>query len=79
MTESKQEILASSKRYAEAKGFALNSDEKILNAVIAGLAKNARQHGKPYCPCRALSGNEEEDTKNVCPDWDLNPGYWVAI
>ncbi len=67
LNDLEQKILENSKTYAEAKGFALNSDEKILNAVIAGLAKNARQHGKPYCPCRALTGSEEEDAKNVCP------------
>jgi len=53
--------------YAKSKGFALNPDKKVLTLVIAGLAKNEKDKGKPYCPCRALTGNPEEDSKNVCP------------
>jgi ferredoxin-thioredoxin reductase catalytic chain len=28
--------------------------------------ENEKEKGKRYCPCRRLSGNEEEDSKKVC-------------
>ena len=59
-------VLERSKAYAKRKGFSLNPDKKVLAAVIAALAKNEKEKGKPYCPCRALTGREE-DRKNVCP------------
>ena len=67
MDETEERILQDSKRYADEKRFSLNPDEKILKAVISGLARNTKEKGKPYCPCRALTGNKEEDLKNVCP------------
>ena len=62
-----EEMLASSKKYADSKGFVLNPDTKMLSAVIKSLARNLEEKGKPYCPCRALTGNKEEDGKAVCP------------
>ena len=67
MDELEQSLLKQSKEYTKSKGFGLNKNETVLNAVIAGLARNAGEKGKPYCPCRVLTGNEEEDNKNVCP------------
>lgn len=67
MDELEQEILKSSKSYAESKGFKLNPDEKMLGLVIKGLASNKKEKGEFYCPCRAITGNREEDLKNVCP------------
>lgn len=67
MDEAEKRVLQDSKRYADEKHFSLNKDEKILKAVISGLAKNKEEKGKPYCPCRALTGDKEEDLKNVCP------------
>ena len=67
MDEVEEKILKSSIDYAESKGFSINSDEKMLNAVISGLARNEKEKGKPFCPCRAITGNEDEDKKIVCP------------
>ena len=67
MEASEEKILQDSREYAENKGFQLNQDERILTAVIHGLAINKKEKGKPYCPCRAFTGNPEEDDKNVCP------------
>jgi len=53
--------------YANEKGFLLNPDQNIVIRTIQGLLKNEKQHGKRYCPCRRLSGNDEEDEKIVCP------------
>jgi len=67
LDESEEQILKQSKDYAESKGFALNTNKKILGMVIAALAKNKKEKGQAYCPCRALTGKKEEDKKNVCP------------
>ena len=45
----------------------LNPDKKIVERVINGLLTNEKKYGKKYCPCRRVSGNIEEDEKNVCP------------
>jgi len=67
MNKEERQITESSKAYAEAKGLELNRDKKVLGLVVSALAKNLREKGKPYCPCRPLEGNEEEDNKKVCP------------
>ncbi len=67
MDSTEKKILAESAAYAEREGFVLNPDEKTLNAVISALAKNLNSRGAKYCPCRALTGNEQEDEKIVCP------------
>ena len=67
MEKQEKQILESSKAYAEAKGLALNKDEKVLGLVISGLATNQKNNGKPYCPCRPLEGNRQKDDKKVCP------------
>ena len=62
-----EKILKNSLDYAKSKGFALNPDKKVLGLVIKGLARSEKGKGRPYCPCRALTGNEAEDVKNICP------------
>ncbi|WP_135606210.1 ferredoxin-thioredoxin reductase catalytic domain-containing protein [Methanococcoides sp. NM1] len=54
-------------KYAEKKGYRLNSDKEILDTVIDGLAENKEKYGKRYCPCRIVTGDEEEDKKIICP------------
>jgi ferredoxin-thioredoxin reductase catalytic subunit len=60
-------VLERSEKYAKMKGFALNGDEKVLGLVVAGLARNERENGFAYCPCRALTGDKKADAKNICP------------
>ncbi len=54
-------------KYAKKKGFILNPDEEMLHMVIEGLARNRKEQGKQYCPCRLRSGDEKEDRKIICP------------
>jgi len=56
-----------SKRYAESQGFELNPDEKTLNPIIQGLLHNEAKFGYRYCPCRAVTGDKEQDRKIICP------------
>jgi ferredoxin-thioredoxin reductase catalytic subunit len=65
MDSLEKKLLERSAKYAKIKGFALNSDEKILQIVISALARNEKEKGYAYCPCRALTGNKKEDAKNI--------------
>lgn len=53
--------------YAKANGFNLNPDKKTVERIIKGLLKNEKKYGKKYCPCRRVTGKEEEDSKKICP------------
>ena len=54
-------------KIAKAKGWKLNSDESIVNMIIEGLNKNLEKHNRPYCPCRVVTGDKENDKKIICP------------
>jgi len=62
-----EEIIKKYSEYAEKNGFQINPDRKIVERVISGLLENEKKKGKKYCPCRRLSGNQEEDLKKICP------------
>lgn len=53
--------------YAQKQGWILNPDETQLNTVIRGLVRNKTKFGRPYCPCRLRSGDEEKDRDIECP------------
>jgi ferredoxin-thioredoxin reductase catalytic subunit len=53
--------------YAKANGFNLNPDEKTVERIINGLLMNEEKYGKKYCPCRRVTGNEQEDAQKICP------------
>jgi len=62
-----EDLIKNSKEYAEANGFKLNPDQKIVERIINGLLRNEEKHGKIYCPCRRVKGVPEEDAKIICP------------
>ena len=66
-TEDEKEMLKWAKGYANKQGWALNTDEKQLSTVIRGLVRNKKKFGRPYCPCRIRSGDEEKDMAIECP------------
>ncbi|NLB00619.1 MAG: ferredoxin:thioredoxin reductase, partial [Methanomicrobiales archaeon] len=60
MSEEKiEEERTRAKVYAKEKGFILNVNEKQLETVLRGLARNRERFGEPYCPCRLRSGDPE--------------------
>jgi ferredoxin-thioredoxin reductase catalytic subunit len=63
----KQQTYEWTAKYARKKGFRLNPDSKMLDLVIEGITNNRIIHGKNYCPCRILTGDEAEDRKIICP------------
>ncbi|MEI6292393.1 MAG: ferredoxin-thioredoxin reductase catalytic domain-containing protein [Methanomicrobiales archaeon] len=65
--DDEKQILAWAKGYAKKHGYRLNPEEKRLENVIKGLAKNKQRFGERYCPCRIRSGDLEKDKNIVCP------------
>mgnify|MGYP001606919627 CR=1 FL=1 len=53
--------------YAEQKGFKLSPNKEVVEKIVKGLLENEKKYGKRYCPCRRITGNPEEDSKNICP------------
>jgi ferredoxin-thioredoxin reductase catalytic chain len=54
-------------RYAEHGPYRLVDDPVVLRTIVTGLARNWREHGLPYCPCKDLSGDQGADRQLVCP------------
>ena len=42
-------------------------DHRILSILIKGLARNYRNHGAFYCPCRRITGDPDKDRLIICP------------
>lgn len=66
-TEEEKKILESVMKYAKEHGYLLNPDDKKLENVIKGIARNKLRFGEQYCPCRIRSGDKEKDRLIVCP------------
>ena len=62
-----QRVTRAAKRHARNSGLALQSDPAQLRYVLRGLARNIAQHGRPYCPCRQVTGDAALDRPNICP------------
>jgi len=60
-------ITQESEEYAKQNGFWLNPNRGVVERIINGLIENEKKYGKRYCPCRRITGNREEDAKNICP------------
>ena len=66
LEKTKKQIKKFAKNYAESKGFRLNPNEKELDMIIHGLAKNKINKKRQYCPCRILTGDKSDKDK-ICP------------
>ncbi len=63
----KEQMYAWTSKYAENNGYKVNPEKEIYDIVIDGLAINKEKYGKQYCPCRIVTGDEEQDKKIICP------------
>jgi ferredoxin-thioredoxin reductase catalytic subunit len=54
-------------RYALRGPYQLNPDPTTVEYDLSGLTHNFLAHGKPYCPCREVTGNPDFDRSNICP------------
>ncbi|MBD3263108.1 ferredoxin:thioredoxin reductase [Candidatus Woesearchaeota archaeon] len=65
---SEEEFKKQTKKYAdEESDLKLNPNQAIVDAIVKGLARNKEKYGYAYCPCRPITGDEEEDKKIICP------------
>ncbi|UCD03337.1 MAG: ferredoxin:thioredoxin reductase [Candidatus Aenigmatarchaeota archaeon] len=62
-----EQMKAAFSKYAESQGFRLNPDNAEVERICKSLLANQRKHGARYCPCRVVTGNKDEDRKNICP------------
>jgi len=68
MTESNvEEEHNRAKEYAKEKGYILNPDERKLETVLRGLARNKERFGAAYCPCRLRSGDPRNTGSSSAP------------
>jgi len=65
--EKVKNIINDYEKYAEQNGFRLNPDRKVVENLVRGLLLNEKKYGKRYCPCRRITGVEEEDKEKICP------------
>jgi len=66
-SESPEKLKKALRRYADSVGVKLNSNEKIVNGIIARLLKNKEKHGEIYCLYRIITGDKEKDKEIICP------------
>lgn len=65
--EALERVSRTAERLAEKSGFLLQPDPAQRRYVLEGLARNLLEHGRPYCPCREVTGDPARDRLNVCP------------
>ncbi len=72
------ELRRKMEEYAASRGYKLNPDAKIVGMILKGLLAKEKKHGKIYCPCRAVTDNEEQNKRIVCPcayhEQEINEG-----
>jgi ferredoxin-thioredoxin reductase catalytic chain len=66
-SQAQKDMLKWAQAIARKNGWILNPDEDHLQIVIRGLVRNKEKFGRPYCPCRLRSGDEEKDRAIECP------------
>ncbi len=66
-SESEADMLKWAQGIARKNEWDLNPEEGHLRTVIRGLVRNKKKFGRPYCPCRLRSGDEERDRAIECP------------
>ena len=52
------------KEYAKERGYILNPDERHLETVLRGLARNEERFGAAYCPC--IYHEQEIEDQGFC-------------
>ena len=62
-----EDLIKKYEEYAKENGFLLNPDKMVVEGVVRGLLARKEKFGEKYCPCRRVTGDEEEDKKIICP------------
>ncbi len=64
---SPEELMLQLKSEAEAAGYNLNPEKKMVMALMKGLLKNDSRYGYMACPCMESYGSKKLDTDIICP------------
>ena len=67
LEELKRKVRAQVEDYCRVSGYRLNPDRQTVERVITGLARRLQRYGQPYCPCRVMTGDPEQDKAIICP------------
>ena len=67
LNDEEKRIYFARKKYLEENGYYFNPDTRVVVGIVKGLYKNLVRYGAEYCPCRPVTGDIIEDTKNICP------------
>ena len=67
MEEKVKKLIEKYKEYAQENGLTLNPDDVFVENLVKRLLMNEEKYGRRYCPCRLVSGNEEQDKDKICP------------
>ena len=62
-----ERVTRAAERCARGGRVALQPDDALRRHVLRGLARNLIEHGRPYCPCREVTGDRDADRVNICP------------
>ena len=62
-----ERVTRAAKAYALKSGLGIQPDPALRRHVLEGLARNLLAHGRPYCPCREVTGEPARDRANICP------------
>jgi len=60
-------VIQGYEEYAKKNGFSLNPNKKVIEAIVRGLLEREKKFGAKFCPCRKITGGQEEDKKIICP------------
>jgi len=60
-------LLEEHKRRAEVLSKALGFEIEVHEETVYLLIKQIEKYGKPYCPCRKVTGDPERDRVIICP------------
>jgi len=62
-----EKIIKKYEIYAKENGFRLNQNREVVERIVRGLLEREEKLGFKFCPCRRVTGNQEEDKKIICP------------
>ena len=51
----------------DALGYKFTPDQELVDFCLEQEVKLEREHGIPFCPCKAVLGDRKEDMLIVCP------------
>ena len=67
MDDKTQKLIEEYKEYAKENGLRLNPNAVLVENLVKRLLENEEKYGHRYCPCRLVSGNDEQDKEKICP------------